>query len=87
MPSFTGTVSCISASEIAGFTTLEDSSGDQETFILWFGTTIPPNLTSFTRVLHSMWLSMLRDAQANGLSVRVAHPTSSAAISDVRVES
>ncbi|MCZ6662652.1 MAG: hypothetical protein O6951_06985 [Actinobacteria bacterium] len=87
MALFTGTVECVSVNEGAGFTTLEDSTGDTETFILWFGTTIPPQVTSFTRVMHSMWLSLLREAQTNGLSVTVSHPTGSAEVTNVRVNS
>jgi hypothetical protein len=87
MPIFTGTVDCVSVNETAGFTTIEDSTGDKETFILWFGTTIPGTLTAFTRVLHSMWLALLRDAQSNGLSVTISHPSGSAEVTNVRVNS
>jgi hypothetical protein len=86
MPQFVGTVDCVSVSEGAGFTTLEDANGDKETFILWFSTTIPSSLTAFTRVLHSMWLALLRDAAANGWSVTISHPTDSAEVTNVRVD-
>ena len=85
MPTITGTVKCLLVSEVYGFTTIEEAPGDTETFILWFGTTIPPNLTSFTRIAHSMWVSMLRDAHANGLTVRLSHPSGSAVASDVQL--
>lgn len=87
MPQFVGTVDCVSVSEGAGFTTLEDADGVKETFILWFATTIPSSLTAFTRVLHSMWLALLRDAAANGWSVTISHPTDSAEVTNVRIDS
>lgn len=85
MPTMTGTVKCLRLNEGAGFTTIEESPGVTETFILWFGTTIPPDLTSFTRIVHSMWVSLLREAHANGLTVRISHPTNSAAVTDVQL--
>jgi hypothetical protein len=36
MPDMTGTVNCLSLSEIAGFVMIEDAAGDREAFILWF---------------------------------------------------
>lgn len=86
MPLFTGTVTCLSVSEGAGFTTIQDADGSRETFILWFSTTIPGTLTAFTRVLHSMWLALLRDAAANGWSVTISHPEDSAEVTNVRVD-
>ena len=89
MPSITGTVDCLSIAEAASFVTVEDAGGAKETFILWFfpggGSGIPPELNSFTRVLHSMWVSLLRDAHSNGLTVTVAHPTGLAEVSAVRL--
>lgn len=85
MPTFNGNVTCVNVADGSAFTTIQDSTGTRETFILYFGTTIPPNVTSFTRILHSMWLSMLRDAMTNGLTVKVGHPTGSAAISSVQL--
>jgi hypothetical protein len=87
MPQFVGTVNCVSVSEGAGFTTLEDADGGTETFILWFSTTIPSSLTAFTRVLHSMWLALLRDAATNGWPVTISHPTGSAEVTNVRIDS
>jgi hypothetical protein len=80
MPEMTGTVTCFQLSESRGFTTIRDAEGNQETFILWFGSTIPQDLNAFTRVLHSMWVSVLREAHANGLTVNVVHPDNSAEI-------
>jgi hypothetical protein len=85
MPIVTGTVKCLQISEGAGFTTIEEAPGVNETLILWFGTTIPPQITSFTRVVHSMWVSLLREAHANGLTVRVSHPSGSAEVSNVQL--
>jgi hypothetical protein len=87
MPTKTGTVSCLQVAEFAAFTTVVDLAGVQETFILWFnpGAQIPPVLNSFTRVLHSMWVSLLREAISNGTVVSVSHPTGSAAVEIVRL--
>ena len=85
MATTTGTVNCISVSENAAFTTIEEAGGDTETFILWFGSTIPPTINSFTRILHSMWLSLLREAHANNLTVRITHSTGSAIVDGVQL--
>ena len=89
MPNVTGTVDCLSISEVAGFVTIEETTGDKETFILWFspggGSGIPPQLNAFTRVLHSMWVSQLREAHSNGLTVTISHPTNSAEVTTVRL--
>lgn len=91
MPSITGTVNCLQVSEFAGFTTIRDAAGHTETFILWFGSGggsgIPPELNSFSRVLHSMWVSLLREAHSNGLTVTVAHLDNSAAITSLQLGS
>jgi hypothetical protein len=87
VPEMSGTVRCVRVSDFSAFTTIEDTTGDRETFILWFnpGAQIPSQLTSFTRVLHSMWLSMLREAQTNNLIVTIVHPTNSAEVTAIQV--
>lgn len=80
MPEMTGTVTCFQLAEIAAFTTIKDAACNEETFILWFGSTIPQDLNAFSRVVHSMWVSVLREAHANGLTVTVVHPNNSAEI-------
>ena len=89
MAHFTGTVRCVNISEFAGFTSLEDGFGNTETFILWFnpggGSGIPPQLNAFTRVAHSMWVSLLREAHSQNLVVRINHPTASAAVAGVQL--
>jgi hypothetical protein len=88
MPLVTGTVRCIHVGDIAAFTTIEETSGDTETFILWFAPGlggIPDELTSFTRIMHSMWISLLRDAHTNGLRVTVVHPSGSAEVLGLRL--
>ena len=84
MPLFTGTVDCISLNEFAGFTRLRDAGGSTESFILWFGTSIPSTRTGLTQVTHSMWLSLLREAQTTGRTITISHPTSSAEVTNVR---
>jgi hypothetical protein len=85
MPSMTGTVICVQVGDFAGWTQIEDAAGDREVFILWFspGVTIPQELTSFTRVLHSMWLSLLREAHTNSSTVTIFHPEDSGEVTDV----
>jgi hypothetical protein len=85
MASTTGTVRCVQVGEFAGWTQIEDASGEREIFILWFnpGVTIPQELTAFTRVLHSMWLSLLREAQTNTSTVTIFHPENSAEVTDI----
>jgi hypothetical protein len=87
MPVKTGTVECVRVSESAAFTRIQGTDGVDETFILWYapGTQIPRTLTSFTRIVHSMWLSMLREAQANSLTVQVFHPTNSAEVTALQL--
>lgn len=87
MPAKIGTVECVRVSETAAFTRIQGIDGVDETFILWFnpGVSIPPTLTSFTRIVHSMWLSMLREARASGLPVRISHPTGSGVVSSVQL--
>ncbi len=84
MADFTGTVSCVRVSELAGFTRLDDGAGDTETFIMWFvpggGTGIPPRLNAFTRILHSMWVSLLREAHSNNLTVTINHAADSSIV-------
>lgn len=87
MADITGTVTCIQVGDDFAFTTINDGAGDSETFILWLspGSNIPPAVNAYTRVMHSMWISMLREAKANNLTVRVASPSNSAAVSFVQL--
>ncbi len=86
MADITGTVRCIRVSEGAGFTTIQDAvSGETETFILWFGTFIPSELTAFTRVVHSQWVSLLREAHTHNQTVTILHPDGSAEVTVVQV--
>lgn len=82
MAEMTGTVACIRVLDDAGFTQLVDSEGGKEIFILWFG---PPEVSAFERIMHSMWISMLRKAHANGLSVTVIHPDGQALITSLQL--
>lgn len=89
MATTTGTVKCLQIADSFAFTKIEESGGGSETFIIWWlpGTSggIPANLTAFTRVLHSMWVSQLRDAQANNLTVEILHGDGSAEIDAIRL--
>lgn len=88
MPIVDGTVDCVSVSENAGFTKIRKPDNTTEVFILWFlSSNIPTTVSSFTRVMHSMWLSMLREAQSTGAEVRVSHPTNSAEVTTLQLGS
>lgn len=84
----TGTVKCLQIADDFAFTTIE-GGGSSETFILWFspgtGGGIPADINAFTRVMHSMWVSLLREARAGNLTVRVVSPSGSAAASLVQL--
>jgi len=82
MPIMTGTVSCIRVFDDAGFTQLVDSAGDEEIFILWFA---PPEISAFERIMHSTWVSLLREAMVNGLPVSVVHPDGNARITSLQL--
>ena len=79
-----GTVRCVSVSEGSAFTTIQNAAGVRETFILWFPG-IPLSLTSFTRILHSMWLSLLREANSTGREVRIVHRDNGAEVFTVQL--
>lgn len=83
MPEMIGKVRCVRVNETAGFLTIEDEgTGEMEVFILWLlpGSSIPSSLTSFTRIVHSMWLSLIRQARDDDLTVTVVHPDNSAEV-------
>ena len=82
MALMTGNVTCVSVVDDAGFTQLVDTAGETETFILWFA---PPEVSAFERIMHSMWVSLLREALVNGLRVTVAHPDGNARITNVQL--
>ena len=78
MPEMTGTVRCVRISDSIAVTRIEDTAtGETELLYLWYfpgeswGT--PRNLTAFTRILHSMWISQLREALSNNLSVTIVY--------------
>lgn len=81
MANITGTVNCFQIADDMAFATIEDASGTKETLILWLnpGTSIPPTLTSYTRIMHSMWISILRTALADSLVVTLMTSSSSSA--------
>jgi hypothetical protein len=79
----TGTVECLSIADDSGFTTIKDAQTQtNETFILWLN---PRDITEFSRVLQSMWVSQIRQAIADGLAVTVAHATNSAIVTSVQL--
>lgn len=89
MAQIIGTVRCIHVADDLAFTTIDPAAGLSETLILWFapgtGGGIPDDLTAYTRIMHSMWVSLLREAHANDLNVTVLHPDGSAEVTAVRL--
>jgi hypothetical protein len=89
VPEMTGTVRCLQIADDFGFTAIENpATGGSEPFILWWfpGTSggIPEELNFFTRIMHSMWVSLLREARSNNLSVTVVHLADSAVVTAVQ---
>jgi len=83
MASITGSVVCLQLGDDWGFTTVKDvTTGTNETFVLWFG---PKQITEFTRVLQSMWVSLLRQAMADSLQVTIGAVDGSAQVASVQL--
>ena len=66
MCTITGAVECIRIADDIGFVRIREGNGETETLLIWFS---PSDPSAFTRVLHSMWVSMLRDAITSNKSV------------------
>jgi hypothetical protein len=82
MAMMTGSVTCVRVFDDAGFTQLVDAAGEKEVFILWFA---PPEISAFERIMHSIWVSLLREALVSGLPVTVIHPDGNARVSTVQL--
>ena len=82
MPVFTGEPDKVFVNEIIAVVTLTQVATDTtEHFLLW--SEIGKTYTPSERLLHGMWLSLVRDALADGRNVRVAHPDGSALITSL----
>lgn len=78
-----GRVECIQVAEDACFVGIkEEMSNVLEAFIVWFAPELP---TAFTRLLHTMWLSMLREAFTTGDLVKIFHHPDSAYINNLEI--
>jgi hypothetical protein len=77
MPQIVGTVQCVQVADDIAFVTIDPPTGQSETLILWAfpgtGGGIPEEMTAYTRIMHSMWVSLLREAHANNLTATVVH--------------
>ena len=87
MPEFIGTAQCVRVGDDFGFTSVvEQTTGVQETFILWWGgITTPADPPFHVRIVQSDWVSLLRESIAGGLTVAVTHPTNSAAVLNIQL--
>jgi len=77
-----GTVDCLQVGDDYGFVRITEAGGVKEILILWYS---PSEVSAFTRVMHSMWLSMLREAMAAGTLVNLTHESGSAFVTFVQV--
>jgi len=66
MATITGAVECIRLADDIGFVRIREASNETETLLIWFS---PSDPSAFTRVLHSMWVSMLRDSITSNKTV------------------
>lgn len=84
MATVIGIVDCVLIGDDFGFVSIiEDVTNDLETFLIWSS---PAEPSAFTRVMHSMWISLLRDSLVNGKKVRVVTSSSTGGlISSVRL--
>ncbi len=82
MATTAGTVDCIRVGDDFSFVGIKDATGVFEGFIVWFG---PQDPSAFTRIMHSMWLLMLKEAFISRDTVIVAHDTNSAYIRSVEL--
>ena len=71
MPIVNGTVTCLQVEDDIGFAGIAESapSNTTEFFVLWFN---PGDPSAFTRIMQSMWLSMLKDSLLTGKSVEMS---------------
>jgi len=69
-----GTVECIRINVTFSFLAIKESTtGMRETFTLWVN---GDEESAFTRILQSMWLSILRDSLVSGTKVRIGRDSS-----------
>jgi hypothetical protein len=84
MATVTGVVDCIRVLNDECFVKIIENETDEiEYFIVWVSPTDP---SAFTRVMHSMWLSLLRDSLDSGRSVTVVTTTHGATITQVELQ-
>ncbi len=84
MASITGIVDCINVADDQGFVSIIDNETDMvETFIIWSS---PRDPSAFTRVMHSMWISFLRDSLDSGRNVTVTTLSTGALITGVTLQ-
>ena len=83
MATITGIVDCIRiADDVCFVKVIEDGTGDSEYFIVWVS---PADPSAFTRVMHSMWLSLLRDSLDSNRNVTVITAGDGATIVDIEL--
>jgi hypothetical protein len=84
MATVTGVVDCIRVlNDECLIKVIENETDEIETFIVWVSPTDP---SAFTRIMHSMWLSLLRDSLDSGRSVTVVTARHGALITQVELK-
>lgn len=81
MATTTGKVRCIQILDDLGGTTIQINATTTEALLLWIAGEHPVHL----RVIHSNWVSLLRQAMASDLQVSIVHPDGSALASSVQL--
>jgi hypothetical protein len=77
-----GTVRCLVIGDDFAITTIDETAGGSETLVLW---SVPDPATSFTRIMHSMWVSLLREAKAGNIIVQVAFADTGGEVTSVQL--
>jgi hypothetical protein len=75
-------VNCLQVGDDFAFVGIIDGGGVNEALILWYS---PSEPSAFTRIMHSMWLSLLREAMTTGEVVNLTHESSGAIVTAVQV--
>ena len=70
MAQMTGIVNCLLVADDYAAITIDDGTGDTETFVLWYNPS-PSELNPNTRRVQGMWVALLQDAKIHNLIVNV----------------
>jgi hypothetical protein len=82
-----GTVRCVRVSDDAAFTSIiEQGTNFKHLFILWWDVlATPANPAARTRIAHSNWVGLLRQAMASNIIVIITHSANSSIALNVQL--